>query len=374
MALTRRERMIRIFEGKMPDRPAVKLWAIRPEQKLLHPAYEPVYHMGMELTDVVAGGGSALNLHWGRAGADMTQTRREPTDSDEWENVVTEIHTPGGTFRSVVRHSTVGKPGYRMEYFLKEPGDLKRLLALPHEPHPFNADGYHAVEEQVGDRGITIFGLPHAMYGLEQIMGSERFALWSLECRDLLLEAMEIFAGRIRDHVTATFDAGLRPIFGFVGPELCIPPLMSPRDFDDFVTRFDKPLIDLIHEGGSRVWVHCHGKMGPVLERFVEMGVDVLNPIEPPPMGDLTLEEAFERVGDRMALEGNVENHDLMTCTRDEVRDIVRQAIEEGKGRRHILCTCSGYMEWPYPEESYIENLLTYIQEGVRYAEEVGAG
>ena len=75
-----------------------------------------------------------------------------------------------------------------------------------------------------------------------------------------------------------------------------------------------------------------------------------------------------------MALEGNVENHDLMTCSRDEVRDIVRQALEAGRGRRHILCTCSGYMEWPYPEEQYTENLQTYIQEGVRCAEEIGAG
>jgi hypothetical protein len=366
--------MTRIFEGRMPDRPAVKLWAVRPGQKLLHPSYEPIYRLGMEQTEVVSGGGSAFDLHFGRSRSDITQTRRGPTDSDEWENVITEINTPEGTFRSTVRHSTVGKPGYRMEYFLKKPDDLKRLLSFPYEPFPFRADAYHEAESLVGDRGITVFGLQHAMYGLEQIMGSERFALWSLECRDLLLEAMEVFAGRIRDHVTAAFESGLRPIFGFVGPELCIPPLMSPRDFDDFVYRFDKPLIDQIHEGGSRVWVHCHGKMGPVLERFMEMDVDVLNPLEPPPMGDLTLDEAFARVGDQMALEGNVENHDLMTCSRDEVRDIVRQALEAGRGRRHILCTCSGYMEWPYPEERYIENLQTYIEEGVRCAEEIGAG
>jgi uroporphyrinogen-III decarboxylase len=183
-----------------------------------------------------------------------------------------------------------------------------------------------------------------------------------------LLEAIEIFSKRIREHATRAFDAGLKPIFAWVGPELCIPPLMSPRDFDEFVLPFDKPLCDLIHERGGYVWVHCHGKMGPVLERFVRMGVDVLNPIEPPPMGDITLPEAFARVGDRMGLEGNIETHDLMTATPERMRTLVRQAMEAGKGRRFILCPSSGYMEAAQPTERNIQNLLTYLDEGARCA------
>jgi hypothetical protein len=52
--------------------------------------------------------------------------------------------------------------------------------------------------------------------------------------------------------------------------------------------------------------------MRPVIRRFVDMGVDVLNPIEPPPMGDICMAEAFARVDDRMGLEGGVETHDLI--------------------------------------------------------------
>ena len=368
--MTRRERLTRIFEGKFPDRPAVKLWAVRPDQPMLHPAYEPVHRAAVATTDLVLSGGSAFNLYWGRVSAKVCTHRQAPTQSEEWVDVIEEVHTPEGVLRSVHRKSTVGKPGYQQEYMLKEPDDIKRLLAFPYEPYLFSADRYWDSEQAVGDRGITVFGLDHAMYGLQRLIGSENFALWSLECRDLLVEAMSVFAERIRTHALRTFDAGVRPVFGWVGPELCIPPLMSPADFDAFVFDVDKPLVDLIHERGGRVWVHCHGKMGPVLERFVDMGIDVLNPIEPPPMGDITLAEAFERVGDRMGLEGNIETHDLMTGTREQVRDLVREAIAAGRGKRHILCTCSGYMEWPYPEDRFIENLLVYVEEGVRCAEE----
>jgi hypothetical protein len=106
--------------------------------------------------------------------------------------------------------------------------------------------------------------------------------------------------------------------------------------------------------------------MGPVLERFVKMGVDVLNPIEPPPMGDITLPEAFARVGDRMGLEGTIETHDLMTSTPEHIRALVREAMAAGKGRRFILGPCSGYMETPQPSDGYIQNLLAYLDEAAR--------
>ena len=367
--MTSRERLNRIFQGKLPDRPPVKIWGIRPGGKLLHPAYEPVYRMARERTDLMVNASSGFDIHWGQAAREIFEHKNRPTDSEEWIDVVTSVHTPEGRLQSIHRRSTVGKPGYQTEYLLKQPDDIKKVLSVPYRPFPFSTASFQEMEKKIGDRGVTHYSLPHAMHAVERLIGSESFAMWSIECRDLLLEVTGVFARRIRDQVNRVFDAGLCPTFGWVGPELCIPPLMSPQDFEDFVFAFDAPLIDLIHERGGSVWVHCHGKMGPVLERFADMGVDVLNPIEPPPMGDVTLSEAFARVGDRMGLEGNIETHDLMTGTHEEVTEIVREAIEAGVGYRHILCPCSGYMEWPDPDERFIQNFLIYIEEGVRCAE-----
>lgn len=369
--MTSRERLMRIFRGEPVDRPAIKLWGLHPNQKLLHPAYEPVYKKGMEVTDLMVSAGSPFNLHWGTAASKISKTEQIPTASPEWVEVVTRVQTPAGELRGVFTQSTVGKPGYQKEYMLKEPDDIKRMLSVPYEPHPFSADSFHNIEKTVGERGVVMFSLDHAMYGLQRLIGSTNFALWSVDCRGLLQEAIEIFSRRIREHVLRAFEAGLKPIFAWVGPELCIPPLMSPKDFDDFVMQFDKPLCDLIHERGGYVWVHCHGKMGPVLERFVKMGVDVLNPIEPPPMGDVTLEEAFARVGGRMGLEGNIEAHDLMMAEPERVRALVREAMSIGKDRRFILCPSAGYMEVPVPTQRHIENLLAYLDEGARCAREI---
>lgn len=154
-----------------------------------------------------------------------------------------------------------------------------------------------------------------------------------------------------------------------MGPEICIPPLMSPSAFDIYVAAFDRQLIEAIHDAGGKVWVHCHGKMRPVLERFVEMGVDVLNPIEPPPMGDVTMAEAFGLVGDRMGLEGGVETHDIMTADTAHIQEQAHAVLDAGRGKRLILGPSSGYTESVLPTEREIENWLCFINEGVRYAE-----
>ncbi len=367
--MTGRDRLTRIFRGELPDRPAVRLWGPSPDQKLLHPAYEPVYQAAMEYTDLIVNVRSPFNLYWGSASEEISMYKEVATRSDEWVEVETTIRTPEGMLKSVFTKSTVGKPGYQKEHLLKEPDDIKKVLSVSYNPHEFSAESFCSMEKGIGERGMTMFGLDHAMYGLECLIGSENFALWSIECRDLLLEAMQVFSRRIREEALRALESGMGPVFGWVGPELCIPPLMSPEDFDDFVFRFDKPLIDLIHERGGYVWVHCHGKMGPVLERFLEMGVDVLNPVEPPPMGDITLAQAFDRVGNRMGLEGNIEAHDMMTATSERLHALIHDAIETGAGKRFILCPTSGYMEVPYPDERQIENLLTFVKEGVRFAE-----
>ena len=92
---------------------------------------------------------------------------------------------------------------------------------------------------------------------------------------------------------------------------------VQPEDFREFVVEYDRRFIDLIHDAGGYAWIHCHGKVRDFIDRFARMGCDMLNPIEPPPMGDLSLREAFSLAGGRMALEGNIEIGDIMTASPD---------------------------------------------------------
>jgi len=367
--MTRRERLSAIFNGKTPDRPAVKIWGVDPRDKISQPGFEQVRQRAVEKTDLFIGTESKFHIHAGIHARRLLHREEVPTASPEWVHIVTTWHTPQGDLREITQESTCGKPGYEVEYLLKEPADIRKLLSLPYDPFPFDAQAYLDADACVGERGLARFRLDHAMHALERLIGSENFALWSLTDDDLLLEAMQVFSDRLLAHVKAAITAGLgKAVFGWVGPEVCIPPLMSPTAFDRYVAAFDKPLIETIHNSGGKIWVHCHGKMRPVINRFVDMGVDVLNPIEPPPMGDLTMAEAFALVGNRMGLEGGVETHDIMTAPQERIHDMVHAVLDSGRNRRLILCPSAGYTESVMPSDHEIQNWLYFIDEGVRYA------
>jgi len=373
--MTRRERLLCVFEGRVPDRTPVKVWdaGLKPAADR-HPAFAAVHRAALAQSDLVVQHTSPFCAYAGVHAAARCHKSRMATDRPEWELTVTDYETPRGMLRGVHRGRLPFGPGYQMEYPLKEPADVGRLLSMPYAPYPLDPARYWRADAELGDAGVTLFMLDHAAYALQQMIGSENFALWSLSSEDVLLGAIRTFAERIRAHAKQALAAGVR-LFGWCGPELFIPPLLSPAGFEKFVYDIDKPLIDLIHDGGGRVWVHCHGKMGPVLERFAEMGVDVLNPLEPPPMGDVSLDEAFARLaGGPMALEGNIETHDIMRAGKDELREKIDAALRAGQGRPMILCTSAAYNENHDPSPVEIENWLFYIGEGIRAAERLAWG
>jgi hypothetical protein len=369
--MTRKERLQAVYEGRAPDRTPVKLWGAEPGQACVHPAFEPVRDLAARRSDLVLTRGSRFHIYAGAQAGKLIETCVRPTADEAWLEEIAVYHTPQGDLRQVFLKSARKRPGYQREHPLKEPAHIEALLSMPYEPYPFSAESYREAEAALGDAGIVMFGLDHPLYALQRLIGSENFALWYVEAPDLLERAIETFARRVRREAETALAAGIRGAFAWVGPELCIPPLMPPAAFERFVFEIDKPLIDALHAAGGRVWVHCHGRMTPVLERFARMGVDVLNPIEPPPMGDISLPEAFARVGERMALEGNIETHDFMTGAPRDIEARIHAALEAGKGRRLILCPSSGYMENVEPTPREIENWLCYLEEGVRCAEEL---
>lgn len=359
-----RQRLTAIFENREYDRPALKLWGFAPGQALMSNAYEPVYKMAMEKTDWMLTAGSAYN-HLGSASQRLTETFRALGPAPDWEDVTTLWHLPGRTLKSINRTSREGKPGYELEHLVKSAEDVEALLSMPFEPDLFDPAPYIDADRAAGDRGIAMYRTSHAMYMLQFLTGPETFAFMSYECRDLMEHAIGEFARRIHNEVERVFDAGLKPVFSWVGPEVCIPPLMSPADFEAFVFRFDKPLCDYIHERGGHVWVHCHNRVGRFISRFIDMGVDVLNPVEPPPMGDITLKDAVSRFGNKIGLEGNIETHDLWSADSSRIRELVIDAVAEGsQSGRFILCPSAGYMEFPNPTQRYIDNLLAYLETG----------
>jgi len=372
MRLTSKERLMRIFQNKEVDRPALKMWAagFYDPEKQLHPLYHQVSKKAEEVTDLVINAGYPFDMLAGMHMKDCCERFEKETGDPLWKDVYTILHTPKGDLQQVNRVSTVKAPGYYMEHFVKEPEDIEKLLSLPYTPFPIDLKGHDALEARIGDRGIVNNTFEHTGYMIQRMMGSELLAYFSVDYRDLLLELADVYSARLRAHVQAMIDAGVRGVFGYVGPELLIPPLLGPQDFEDFVFQYDKPICDMIHNSGSFVWMHCHGKVLNFLERFIEMGIDVLNPLEPPKNGDINLNEVVDRYGSRIGWEGNIEIQELIQSSPERVKTLIDECVAAGsKSGRFILCPSTGYMEDIHPSQSFIDNLMLYLDYGLEAVE-----
>jgi uroporphyrinogen decarboxylase len=115
--------------------------------------------------------------------------------------------------------------------------------------------------------------------------------------------------------------------------------LMSP----DMYRRILKPIhadyIRFIRERTSaKVFFHTDGDVFPLIDDLVEIGVDILNPIQTTAGKMSDLEQLKTRWGDRLTFCGGVDTHRILpTGTPDEVRAEVRRVIE-------ILGPGGGYM------------------------------
>ena len=70
------------------------------------------------------------------------------------------------------------------------------------------------------------------------------------------------------------------------------------------------------------------------------MGADGLDPIEPPPQGDVELIDVRRQAGEQMVLFGNLEVADIENLSPPRVREKVVQALREGTagpGRGFVL-------------------------------------
>ena len=102
--------------------------------------------------------------------------------------------------------------------------------------------------------------------------------------------------------------------------------LMSPESWREMIAPGEKKEYDLIHEAGKDVWVHSCGCIDVIIPDLVDMGLDVLNPVQPECM-DLTFLK--KEYGDKLAYWGGISTQQTLPYgTPNQVADETRWTID----------------------------------------------
>ena len=155
------------------------------------------------------------------------------------------------------------------------------------------------------------------------------------------------FVHRIAE-MTTTFNLRMLELVAEAGADVLVveddiadtkSTLISPAHFTEFVSPYNRRLVERGHELGLKLVRHSDGNVWKLLDSFLDSGYDGLNPLEP--QAGMALDRVKAYCGDRLCLLGNIDCADLLPRgTPAQVREAVRQAIADaGKGGGLVICS-----------------------------------
>lgn len=139
--------------------------------------------------------------------------------------------------------------------------------------------------------------------------------------------------------------------------------LISPAMWRKFIRPHHARLVELAQSHGKPVMYHCDGAIYPLLPELIDLGIKVINPIQPGAVG-MNPERLKAEFGDRLAFHGGIDivntlPHGTPASVSVEVRERVKVL---GAGGGYILCS-SHHIQADTP----VENVIALYQPELRY-------
>ncbi len=131
-------------------------------------------------------------------------------------------------------------------------------------------------------------------------------------------------------------------------------PLMSEATFRRFFAPHLKRLVELGHDYGLKVMMHCYGGFAPLIPTMIEIGLDGLQALQPS-AGGMEPSELKAAFGDRILMNGCIDTKFVLEGTPDLVRSRTREVLE-------VMMPGGGYVASPSHDyvlpETPIENTI----------------
>lgn len=218
------------------------------------------------------------------------------------------LETPGGQFTCAIRKTEVAS--YMVEFPCKCPADLERFLSIPFEPIEPDLGRYRKACRRYGEEAFVLLSCPDGICMPAELMSPEQFCLLWADAPDLMTAAVAEATRRVAAYVESACRSGVQG-FRLVGGEYASTQL-GPQAFQELIVEPDRLLVELMHRHGTLAYYHNHGPMMRYLEPIARIGVDMLDPLEMPPYGDMDLTRAREIIAGRYCIVGTFDDMEML--------------------------------------------------------------
>ena len=372
-----------MLKGEAVDRPGVSFheiggFSINPDDPdgyniYNSPSWRPLLELARERTDIIrliSPVRAQSHLSW--AGSEGAEIRRRYVQEETWEengSRFTRLTYRIGSraLTSVSRRDREIDTVWVVEPLLKDTDDVELYLRLPDAvfEEVLTIDRLREEEERIGNTGVVMVDTEDPICAVAGLFDLQTFLVFALTEQSLCHKLLEKHAAYIHRRTARVAEEFPGRLWRIYGPEYVTEPLLPPRLFDPYVVRYTGPMVEQIKRHGGYARIHVHGRIGKVLDQIVRMGADGIDPIEPPPHGDVALSEIRERYGRQLVLFGNIEIRDLENLPPERFRQVVRQSIADGtagEGRGFVLMTSASPYGREIPEQT-LRNYRTMVEE-----------
>jgi hypothetical protein len=360
--MNRRERLIATLSGRPVDRPAVNFYEVggfkvdpsdQDEFNIYNdPSWRPLLELAEEQTDLIRMRSPVKSRsHDVKSETSSSNFRDEFFKISEYTEKdclfrFTTLKIGNRNMTSLTRRSREVDTVWTVEHLLKGPEDLKAYLELPDEIFAENIDVASFIEEdeKLGDRGIIMVDTEDPICAAASLFSMEDFTVVAMTEQKLFHRLLEKLSVHIQARTEKTAKEFSGHLWRIYGPEYATEPYLPPNLFKEYVVRYTGPMIEAIQKHCGFARVHCHGKIRAVLDYIVEMGATAIDPIEPPPQGDVELEYVRSKYGKELVLFGNIEIADIENCEPDDFEKIVEKTMIDGtsgEGKGFVLMPSS---------------------------------
>ena len=244
------------------------------------------------------------------------------------------IHTPKGDLTSVVERHPETDTVWTAKYPVESLEDIEKIRSVPWEiPSSVQPPAFDNLPGDFETRCYTKMRISSPMVCVAGMMPYDYFLELCGTHLDLIRDLTAICTERTLDSLRLHLSRRNIEYVWMGGCEWLTPPMGSAMLYEELVQGPEKVLIDEIHAAGAICHIHCHGRMRSTLERVIARGADLVEPMEPPPDGDITMAEAKQIARGKITLAGNIEARILENEAPEVVEQAVRAAFEGGKER-----------------------------------------
>jgi len=250
----------------------------------------------------------------------------------------------GGTYIDIIRHPLKAAQGLDdlRKYVFPDPRKIFDFSDLPDAVAAVNREE----ERFILIEGESLFDRCWALRGIQEFMMDlltdedaalhliEQHARFFYEYTRMLLEKAK---GRV-DAIGIYNDLGSQNGM-----------MIAPETYRKFLKEPQRRFIQMVKEHGARIFYHSCGGITAVVEDLIEIGVDILDPLQFPAMR-ISPARLMEMCGGRITLHGGVDTQFLLSHgTPGEVRGEI-QSLKRilGQGGRYIV-SCSHLLQVDVP-------------------------